>query len=251
MQTRTRSPEHRIQSGFSLVELLVVIAIIGVLTALLAPTLARAKSAAKRAACVSNLRQLGLASHLYWGDNDNKMFPYRFTNDSGGTRYWFGWIARGREGEREFKAEEGALFPYLKGRGVEACPSLNLHSRSFKLKARGASYGYGYNLHLSPPIAQPGLRITQLKQLDQIALLTDAAQVNTFQSPASPDNPMLEEFYYFNSSDRTVHFRHEGTANVLFLDGHVSQNDPEKDSIDQRLPPAHVGRLPSTVFPEL
>jgi prepilin-type N-terminal cleavage/methylation domain-containing protein/prepilin-type processing-associated H-X9-DG protein len=61
--------------GFTLVELLVVIAIIAVLAALLLPALAMAREAGRRAACLSNLRQIGLAVHSYAGDYDGRI-PY-------------------------------------------------------------------------------------------------------------------------------------------------------------------------------
>ena len=58
-------PEKRRGRGFTLVELLVVIAIIGILIALLLPAIQAAREAARRATCVNNLKQLGLAFHNF------------------------------------------------------------------------------------------------------------------------------------------------------------------------------------------
>ncbi len=62
-----------LRKGFTLIELLVVIAIIAILAAILFPVFSQAKSAAKKAVCVANQRQIGLATTLYAGDHDDTL----------------------------------------------------------------------------------------------------------------------------------------------------------------------------------
>lgn len=59
--------------AFTLIELLVVIAILAVLVALLLPVISRAKAQGRATACLSNLRQIGVALQLYVQENDNRM----------------------------------------------------------------------------------------------------------------------------------------------------------------------------------
>ena len=69
-----------IKRCFTLIELLVVVAIIGILSSILLPSLSKAREAAKRAACTSNLRQAGIAVYGYASDGDGYLCTNIFVN---------------------------------------------------------------------------------------------------------------------------------------------------------------------------
>jgi prepilin-type processing-associated H-X9-DG protein len=242
--------------AFTVVELMVVVAVVVILAGLLLPALARSKAAGQNAECTSNLRQLGIATELYWGDYNQQCFTYIFGQTNYGEIWWFGWIGPGAEETRAFDLSSGALFPYLNGSDVRICPALNYSLAQFKLKADGIVFSYGYNRYLSTPPGKPIIKAAFLHQPSQTALYADAAQVNNFQAPASASNPMLEEFYYIDLETNYAnplnypngHFRHAQKCNVIFCDGHAGPETAVAGSFDPKLPGQYVGQLQPAIL---
>ena len=109
---RARTRDSRLApEAFTLIELLVVIAIIGILASMLLPALSGAKRRAHAAACISNLRQLGLALNLYVEDNQNHLPACAWPLPSQGTN------------QPPLPPITITLLPYLKAKGVFRCPA--------------------------------------------------------------------------------------------------------------------------------
>ncbi len=98
----------RFECGFTLIELLVVVAIIAILAAILFPVFGRAREAARKTACASNLRQLGLASKMYASDHDEWMPCDYYPGNSSTTS----------------KRLVNQIIPYVKNMDILYCPSI-------------------------------------------------------------------------------------------------------------------------------
>lgn len=220
--------------AFTLVELLVVLAVCGILAGLLIPGVARLLSGGRAAACRSNLKQLYIAYRLYLDDHADRLFPWR-EETTEGTLWYFGLErtsgTRG-EGARLLDKSRARLAPYFDHvGGIEVCPAFRYGGAGIKQKFATASYGYGLNEYLiegTPANARAKVqKFSDLQKPAETIVWGDSAQVNTWQAPASPSNPMIEEWYYLSKTlPASFHFRHSGQCQVVMGDGAVRSFAP-------------------------
>ena len=110
--------------GFTLVELLVVIAIIAILASILFPVFAQAREKARATACLSNMKQLGLAQRMYMDDWDSRLFPrVSTTSPSTVSRCPTCVVAGKTDPNYNPTLWWNLLMPYLKSKNVYTCPT--------------------------------------------------------------------------------------------------------------------------------
>lgn len=110
------------RKGFTLIELLVVIAIITVLASILFPVFGRVRETARRSACLSNAKNIGLAMMQYSQDFDERFPINRYLADTG------------EPGYPGYKTWDDAVYPYLKSNQVYICPNAYFeNTRTFSM----------------------------------------------------------------------------------------------------------------------
>jgi prepilin-type N-terminal cleavage/methylation domain-containing protein len=246
----TKSQER----AFTLIELLAVVAILAILVTLTAAAAQRVILQSSLATSANNIRQLAAGAAAYLGDNNYTFWPWHSAvNESGkrGARWWFGFEPRESErlpeGKRYFFPDAGPLGPYVPA-GMRPDPSLKFAGRPLKPKYQFGYVGVGYNVYLGGGWRNGvGMRYFELENPHQTVVFATSAQVNTFQRPASPSNPMIEDFYGFDSGDTgnqaSIHFRHHGKAMVVYATGNADFLEMDESTRDMRAPEANVGRF--------
>lgn len=232
----------RSRRGFTLIELLVVISIIALLISILLPALGRARSAAKQLACLSTIRQLGIAAVQYGDDYRDFALPVSITDPqapSGWNTTVSWWGNRGYFPKLNLRATHGQSIedggwgdwhllcpdaryaaertPNPTGRKGFIANSYGMNSVG--LNAAGISRIYNFNMQES------GLffKRQMLQQPGKKLLLADSMTSKVIYFYANPDSGIG---YYPNNpevpSDGNIALRHSNGASVFFHDGHAA-----------------------------
>lgn len=242
------NPMHRTMNGFTVLELLVVVAMVGLLIALIMPALGSSRASSSRAACASNLRQLALANIAYAADHG---YFVAAASDIRGrnTQRWHGTRSSGGDA---FDPANGPLSPYFgRSRQVKQCPAFHPEREGFE---HGCG-GYGYNaagvgsqayLRGARAGAVMGMPVGAIARASETIMFTDAAFLQgdelieySFAEPVfhiSGNAPPRETSRAWPS----IHFRHDGYANVAWADGHVT-SEPMSNEFNQAFSDVHIG----------
>ncbi|MFQ6035047.1 MAG: prepilin-type N-terminal cleavage/methylation domain-containing protein [Sedimentisphaerales bacterium] len=225
--------------GFTLIELLVVIAIVAILMAIIMPTLNRAREQGKRAACLSNLKQLQLAWSVYADDNDEKIVNGEAYNGGDGQapvptggrhkgeRWWTGddvgdfWTGINLPLNLQLEAiRAGALFPYCKNEKLYRCPTgvrgeMRTYSIVDSINGLRRSGTYKGNVGV-----RVGQTVLWIKKRTEIRVPGPAYRIVFLdEGRITPDSYAT---HYVNERWWDPPFvRHGDGTNVSFVDGHA------------------------------
>lgn len=226
-------------AGFTLIELLVVIAIIAILAAILFPVFAQAKEAAKKANCISNVKQTVLGWMMYAGDYDDTYSLDSYTTVQAGCplnigqqiawSYWWDRCSplssQWRTNTDVFKRGGGLLGPYMKNGDIIDCPSAQ------GMPITAPQQWAAYALNSSTAAGIPGSNASTIEMPAETILLTDGGVLQNANNPSSAVIRRVS-LNWFTTGQPAIHARHGGkVATVAWLDGHAKaqklQYDPQ------------------------
>lgn len=182
--------------GFTLVEMLVVIGIIAVLAAILFPVIVSATHAARKAKCISNLRQLTQAQRMYSDDYDRTLVPAR-----AGVYTWC-----------------QILQPQMRNDQIILCPEETKGQRVTGTQDLSHSYGINYNLTFNSGSGYPfTFSMSALNQVSDLLIFFDMKASASAMGSSWTTNRLTR-----------VDARHKNRCGFGFLDGHAKMLLPKQ-----------------------
>lgn len=211
--------------GFTLIELLVVIAILSLLMAILLPALGKVRDQGRTIVCRSQLKQYGIGLRMYLDDN-NHNFPDAWTWLKSKSHNWV------RKGEQP----DGVFWPYLKALDVHMCPTFSIWAKDTQYSDTAVSYVMNSYVGRNGSIWSNwlGSGVTGVSKETEVyspARVIVFTEENTWTIQGYSVAPFNDTHFTVGNKSRqidnyaTFHNtpgnRDRGSANIVFVDGHV------------------------------